>query len=106
MLNPSVNDLIPLLFDVSDDIIVQMLEDEPLPALKPILEELLNNKDVDKQRAAAELTAGVIGGRLMDCVILSSVINREFQARNIGLWSSKRSSGNGSNHTSKQSLRI
>ncbi|KAE9410746.1 ARM repeat-containing protein [Gymnopus androsaceus JB14] len=42
--------------------IFQMLEDEPLPALKPILEELLNNKDVDKQRAAAELTAGVIGG--------------------------------------------
>lgn len=44
--------------------VVQLLEDQPLPAVKPILDELLKNKDVDKQRAAAEIAAGIIGGVL------------------------------------------
>ncbi|KAF5384678.1 hypothetical protein D9757_006201 [Collybiopsis confluens] len=43
--------------------IFQILEDEPLPTVRPILEELLNeHKNVDKQRAAAEMTAGLIAG--------------------------------------------
>ncbi|KAF9073805.1 armadillo-type protein [Rhodocollybia butyracea] len=42
--------------------IFQVLEDAPLPVLKPILEGLLKDNNVDKQRAAAEITAGVIGG--------------------------------------------
>ncbi|KAF9036519.1 hypothetical protein BDZ89DRAFT_1100671 [Hymenopellis radicata] len=40
----------------------QVLEDAPFAALKPILESLIVNKEQDKQRAAAELLAGIIGG--------------------------------------------
>lgn len=43
-------------------IVVQLLGDEPLLALKPKLEELMANKDKNKQRAAAEFLAGVIAG--------------------------------------------
>ncbi len=35
---------------------------EPLNALRPTLEGLLADKDKNKQRAAAELIAGLIGG--------------------------------------------
>ena len=35
---------------------------EPFPALQPILEELLVDKTQNKQRAGAELLAGLIGG--------------------------------------------
>lgn len=41
---------------------VQLLDDEPFHVLKPTIELLLDNKEKDKQRAAAELLAGVIGG--------------------------------------------
>ncbi len=41
---------------------VQVLEDAPFTTLKPILESLIVSKDQDKQRAAAELLAGIIGG--------------------------------------------
>lgn len=51
-----------------------MLEDEPLPAFKPVLEALLLDKEVDKQRAAAELTAGVIGGKSQCIYSLSSQV--------------------------------
>lgn len=42
---------------------VQLLEDEPWEALRPTLEKLLEKKDKDKQRAAAELLAGVLAGK-------------------------------------------
>ncbi|KAL0579785.1 Proteasome activator BLM10 [Marasmius crinis-equi] len=42
--------------------IFQLLEDAPFEALRPQLESLLAEKEPDKQRAAAELLAGVIGG--------------------------------------------
>ncbi|EGN99641.1 hypothetical protein SERLA73DRAFT_159863 [Serpula lacrymans var. lacrymans S7.3] len=42
--------------------IFQLLEDQPFEALKPTLEELLADKDQNKQRAAAELLAGVLNG--------------------------------------------
>ncbi|KAG6910596.1 hypothetical protein DXG01_009547 [Tephrocybe rancida] len=42
--------------------IFQLLEDGPLEALRPTLEQLLQNKDQNKQRAAAEFVAGVLGG--------------------------------------------
>ncbi|KAG6902315.1 hypothetical protein C0995_001694 [Termitomyces sp. Mi166 len=42
--------------------IFQLLEDEPFEALRPTLEKLLQNKDQNKQRAAAEFVAGVISG--------------------------------------------
>jgi proteasome activator subunit 4 len=38
------------------------LEDEPFDALRPILEDLLSNKEKNKQRAAADLLAGLLGG--------------------------------------------
>jgi proteasome activator subunit 4 len=40
-----------------------VLEDEYLPILKPIIEELLDIIDQNKQRAAAEMIGGVIGGK-------------------------------------------
>ena len=39
-----------------------MLDDEPFEALQPTLDELLANKDKNKQRAAAEFIAGIICG--------------------------------------------
>ncbi|KAF4606976.1 hypothetical protein EYR38_001031 [Pleurotus pulmonarius] len=42
--------------------IFQVLEDEPLETLKPQLVTLLQDKDQNKQRAAAELLAGVLNG--------------------------------------------
>lgn len=39
-----------------------MLGDAPFAVFKPVVEELLADKDQDKQRAAAELLAGIIGG--------------------------------------------
>jgi proteasome activator subunit 4 len=43
--------------------IFQLLDDEPFEALKPTLDSLLSDKDKDKQRAAAELLAGVLNGQ-------------------------------------------
>ncbi|KNZ79712.1 Proteasome activator complex subunit 4 [Termitomyces sp. J132] len=42
--------------------IFQLLQDEPFEALRPTLEKLLQNKDQNKQRAAAEFVAGLISG--------------------------------------------
>nr|GAT49743.1 membrane protein [Mycena chlorophos] len=42
--------------------IFQVLEDEPFSAVEPTLASLLSNKEPDKQRALAELLAGIIGG--------------------------------------------
>lgn len=52
---------------------VQVLEDVPFGVLKPILESLLADKQQDKQRAAAELLAGVIGGRPFYLSIVSRI---------------------------------
>ncbi len=52
-----------ILFALSlSDLVVQVLEDAPFPALKPTLEALIVDREPDKQRAAAELIAGVLGG--------------------------------------------
>ncbi|KAK7064490.1 membrane protein [Favolaschia claudopus] len=42
--------------------IFQVLEDEPFDALRPTLDELIADKEPDKQRALAEFIAGLIGG--------------------------------------------
>ncbi|KXN83586.1 Proteasome activator complex subunit 4 [Leucoagaricus sp. SymC.cos] len=42
--------------------IFQLLEDKPFTAFKPVVEKLIPDKDQNKQRAAAELLAGVLGG--------------------------------------------
>ena len=42
---------------------VQLLEDEPFEALRPTLEELLEDSDKNKQRGAAELLAGILSGK-------------------------------------------
>ena len=39
-----------------------MLEEEPLKVVKPVIEYLMSDVVKNKQRAAAELIAGVIGG--------------------------------------------
>ncbi len=42
--------------------IVQLLEDKPFAVFKPVVEKLIADKDQNKQRAAAELLAGILGG--------------------------------------------
>ncbi|KAF8168284.1 hypothetical protein B0H34DRAFT_792908 [Crassisporium funariophilum] len=42
--------------------IFQLLEDEPFDAFRPTVEKLIADKDQNKQRAAAEFLAGVLGG--------------------------------------------
>ncbi|KAF9568562.1 hypothetical protein CPC08DRAFT_679680 [Agrocybe pediades] len=42
--------------------IFQLVEDAPFEAFKPTVERLIADKDRDKQRAAAEFLAGVLGG--------------------------------------------
>lgn len=42
--------------------LVQLVEDAPLASVQLVIEELLADPDQNKQRAAAELLAGVIGG--------------------------------------------
>jgi len=43
--------------------IVQVLGDEPWSLLRPDLEMLLADEEKNKQRAAAELLAGVLNGK-------------------------------------------
>lgn len=45
-------------------LLVQLLEDEPFEAFKPTVEGLIADKDHNKQRAAAEFLAGVLGGNV------------------------------------------
>ena len=53
-----------ILFVLSlNDLLVQVLEDVPFSALKPTLDTLIVDREPDKQRAAAELIAGVLGGK-------------------------------------------
>ncbi|KAJ3917772.1 hypothetical protein F5877DRAFT_79643 [Lentinula edodes] len=78
----------------------QLLEDEPLPAVKPILDELLKDKDVDKQRAAAEIAAGIIGGSKHWPLIKQKklwqwfkpyfkvIFNQNLKSDTVGVWSS------------------
>ncbi|KAJ4476693.1 hypothetical protein J3R30DRAFT_3704168 [Lentinula aciculospora] len=80
--------------------IFQMLEDEPLPAVKPMLEGLLKDKDVDKQRAAAEITAGIIGGSKHWALIkqrklwewlkpyFNVIFEQNLKSDTVGIWSS------------------
>ncbi|CAA7258799.1 unnamed protein product [Cyclocybe aegerita] len=42
--------------------IFQLLEDEPFEVFKPVVERLITDKDQNKQRAAAEFLAGILGG--------------------------------------------
>lgn len=41
---------------------VQLLDDQPLKYIKPIVQDLLADKDKNKQRGAAELLAAIVGG--------------------------------------------
>jgi proteasome activator subunit 4 len=47
---------------VADMLVVQLLEDEPLEVVKPLVQKLIADKDQNKQRAAAEILAGVLNG--------------------------------------------
>ena len=44
-------------------LLVQLLDEAPFEKLRPILEDLIADTERDKQRGAAELLAGVIGGK-------------------------------------------
>ena len=44
--------------------IVQLVGHEPFAVLKPIVEELLEKQEKNKQRGAAEFLAGLLAGQL------------------------------------------
>lgn len=80
--------------------LVQLLDDEPLDVLKPIVEELLADKDKNKQRAAAEFLAGVISGKLhINSTPWRSIDALHPQDRSIGQWMHRSSFGSGSRPT-------
>lgn len=79
---------------------VQLLDDEPFEVLKPIVEELLADKDKNKQRAAAEFLAGVISGKLhINSTPWRSIDALHPQDRSIGQWMHRSSFGSGSRPT-------
>lgn len=53
--------------------LVQLLGDEPFEAFKPTVESLIADKDQNKQRAAAEFLAGILGGNVFALYILREV---------------------------------
>lgn len=60
---------------VSHANLVQLFDDGPLELVKPIIVTLLENKTPDKQRAAAELLAGIIGGATRAGCSVNLVLN-------------------------------
>ena len=51
-------------FQLAQKTLVQLLDDEPFAAFKPTVESLIADKDHNKQRAAAEFLAGILGGNV------------------------------------------
>jgi hypothetical protein len=60
-------------FQVTHKTLVQLLEDEPFEAFKPTVESLIADKDQNKQRAAAEFLAGILGGNVFAYHILREI---------------------------------
>lgn len=72
-LSLSVSVLFNALYSLTNIIfVVQLLEDEPFEALKPALDGLLCDNDKNKQRGAAELLAGLLGGQCIPKVLVYS----------------------------------
>ncbi|KAF8203239.1 hypothetical protein BJ912DRAFT_842338 [Pholiota molesta] len=80
--------------------IFQLLEDEPFKALQPILDRLIVDKDQDKQRAAAEFLAGVLGGskhwptHKQDALWMwftphiSTILHKNIKSDTLSIWTS------------------
>ncbi|TDL28808.1 ARM repeat-containing protein [Rickenella mellea] len=80
--------------------IFQLLEDEPFESLRPVLEGLIAHVDQNKQRAAAELLAGVLGAskhwpmtlqsRLWDWFtpLIGKVLGTTVKTDTLMIWSS------------------
>lgn len=49
--------------------LVQLLNDEPFAAFKPTVEKLIADRDHNKQRAAAEFLAGILGGNVSNHIL-------------------------------------
>ncbi|THV06091.1 hypothetical protein K435DRAFT_44420 [Dendrothele bispora CBS 962.96] len=80
--------------------IFQLLEDDPFESVKSILEGLIKAKEVDKQRAAAEIVAGIIGGSKnwprskqekfwkWFSPYLKSIFGQNLKSDTVGVWTS------------------
>ncbi len=55
--------------------LVQVLGDAPWEALQPTLVKLLDETEQNKQRAAAELLAGVLGGMSSESTFFSALMS-------------------------------
>ena len=77
-------------------LIVQLLEDEPFEAFKPTVESLIADKDQNKQRAAAEFLAGVLGGNVFPLSYLLRNLLSFPKVQNIGQLTNRMHYGHGS----------
>lgn len=87
-----------LIFPISSDLryhLVQLLEDEPFKAFRPVVDKLILDKDQDKQRAAAEFLAGVLGGAWDLCSYNANHSNSCVKALSTGQLISRMHYGNG-----------
>ncbi|KAF5337122.1 hypothetical protein D9611_003196 [Ephemerocybe angulata] len=90
---------------IQDDVsvvksIFQLLEDEPLDVVKPLVEKLIADKDQNKQRAAAELLAGILNGskHWPSCKqdnlwswftpYIDTILRKNIKSDTISIWSS------------------
>lgn len=76
--------------------VVQILEDESFKPLQDLVEELLEKSDQNKQRGAAELMAGLLGG-MVSCVFSFTVSDHSnlSQVLSTGRWRVRRNCGHG-----------
>ena len=75
--------------------LVQLLEDEPFKAFRPVVDKLITDKDQDKQRAAAEFLAGVLGGAYELLSWIEDCLNSCHKVLSIGQPISRMHYGNG-----------
>lgn len=78
-----------------EQILVQLLEDEPFEAIRPIVESLIADKDHNKQRAAAEFLAGILGGKI-SIISHNKCAEPPHKAQSIGQLTSRICYGHGS----------
>ena len=75
--------------------LVQLLEDEPFAAFKPTVESLIADKDNNKQRAAAEFLAGILGGNVFPLPYLARNLLSFPKVQSIGRLTNRMYYGHG-----------
>lgn len=76
---------------------VQILEDESFKPLQDLVEELLEKSDQNKQRGAAELMAGLLGGMVLSVLLKLPMFDHPnlSQVPSTGRWRVRKNCGHG-----------